>query len=194
MTTETPLVPSKTALLIYDLTQPLVEEGRWLEPWVRDGLPDYARLLDACRQAGVLVTYALGTWDPDPQVCTVLAPRPGEHVFSHPVSGAFDGTPLRDILAQAGRDTLLISGMAVDRGCNLAAREALNLNLRAIVVRGACFTRDIQASPVGPVSKMEIERVHLAALARLGAGVLNIDEVVEALAAGTPAREGVTGR
>jgi hypothetical protein len=49
------------------------------------------------------------------------------------------------------------------------------------MVQGACFAQDIAESPVGPVSKEDIERVHLAALYRQGIEIMTIDEVVAAL-------------
>jgi nicotinamidase-related amidase len=179
------LEAGRTALLIYDMTQTLAEEGRHLEPWVVDGMPGLARLLGRCREAGVLVTYAVSAQGyAGTEVCRAIAPLASETVIKHPRSGAFMGTDYEQVLRDAGRDTLLIAGMAVDRGCNTTAREALNRGLRAVIVRDACYTRDIAASPVGPVPKAEVARVHLAALHRIGAGIMAVDEIVGALGGG----------
>jgi nicotinamidase-related amidase len=172
----------RTALLIYDMTQTLMDEGPYIEPWVVEGLPGHARLLEACRKAGVLITYGISAkgyagFD----VCKPIAPQGDETVVRHGESGAFTDTPLLQALRDNQRDTLLITGMAVDRGCNLTAREALNRGLTPIVVRDACYTRDIKESPVGPVPKAEVARVHLAALYRLGVGIMSSDEVIRAL-------------
>ena len=75
----------------------------------------------------------------------------------------------------------LITGNAVDRGLSDTARQARDWDTRAIMVRGACFTHDIPDSPVGSVSKEDVERVHLAALHRHGIDVMTVDEVIGAL-------------
>ena len=176
------LNPQRTALIVYDLTQTLIVDGPFLEPWVLDGLPALARLLGRCRQTGLRVCYAVPEHSAaGSEICHALGPLPGEPVFVHPHSGAFEGTELAGFLREAQRDTLLITGMAVDRGCNSTARQALSRGIRPYMIRGACFTRDIAESPVGPVSKQDVERVHLAALHRMGVGLLTVDEVIAAI-------------
>jgi nicotinamidase-related amidase len=173
----------RTALLIYDMTQTLAEEGPHIEPWVVEGLPSLARLVARCREAGVLVTYGVSAKGyAGFEVCRPIAPRPEETVVRHGESGGFTGTNLEEVLRAQGRDTLLIAGMAVDRGCNTTAREALQRGLQPIMVADACYTRDIRESPVGPVPKADVARVHLAALHRMGVGVMRIDEIIGALA------------
>jgi len=171
----------QTSLLIYDMSSALLE-GQSFEQWVLDGMPQFARLLDCCRRAGVLICYAVSAKGYAPEeVCPPIAPVQGEIILRHPFSGAFSATTLEQSLRDHQRDTLLIGGMAVDRGCNTTAREALNLGIHPIVVRGICFTRDISSSPVGAATKEEIERVHLASLHRLGAGIMTVDEVIATL-------------
>jgi nicotinamidase-related amidase len=178
----TPLDPQRSAILVYDMTETLVVDGPFLEPWVVDGMPAYARLLNRCRQAGVAILYAVPEHSPaGSEICHAIAPQPGDTVIVHPLPGAFDGTDLEAILRRGQRDTLLVTGMAVDRGCNLAARQAYNRGMQSCVVRGVCYTRDIKESPVGPASKTDIERIHLAALHRVGVHVLTVDEVLAAL-------------
>jgi nicotinamidase-related amidase len=177
-----PLDPQRAALLIYDLTQTLVEDGPFLEPWVASSLPALERLVGSCRRASVPVCYAVPAASAaGAEVCHAVAPRDSETVFVHTHSGGFAGTELERWLRGQQRDALLIAGMAVDRGCNTTARQALSRGFRPYVVRGACFTRDITESPVGPVAKSDVERVHLAALHRLGVGIVTVDEVVAAL-------------
>jgi len=85
------------------------------------------------------------------------------------------------MLRDNGRDTLLITGISVDRGCSSTARQALNLGIRTIVVRGACFGSEITESPVGPVTREDIERVSLAVLYRQGVEIMDVDEVIAGL-------------
>jgi nicotinamidase-related amidase len=172
----------RAALLIYDMTQTLVDEGPFFEQWIVDGLPALARLIEGCRRAGVVVCYAVGKDSPaGSEVCHAIAPRPEDIVVVHPHPGAFDDTDLESALRDRGRDTVLIAGMAVDRGANTSARQAMSRGLRPYLVRGVCFTRDIRESPVGPAAKADIERIHLAALYRIGVGIPTVDEVLAAI-------------
>lgn len=177
------LRPESTALLIYDVTESLVNTGPSFELSVSEGLPAIVRLLDISRNAGLMIIYALSAkgYAGAAEVPAAIAPRAGEIVIRHPQSGAFTDTGLETVLRDNGREVLLIAGMAVDRGCNTTARECLGRGIQPIVIRGACFTRDIMSSPVGPVSRAQIERVHLAALHRLGAWILTVEEVFAAI-------------
>ncbi|MBM2812330.1 MAG: isochorismatase hydrolase [Chloroflexi bacterium] len=176
------LVPRATAVLVYDVTQSLMVPGRSFEPWAADGLPLLVRLLDACRHAGVLVIYGVAASGIDTSgTPPAIAQQPDDLIIHHQTSGAVANTELEPRMRAEGRDTLLITGMAVDRGCNVAARDALARKLHPIVVRDVCFTRDITESPVGPVPKADVARAHLAALHRLGVGIATVEEVVAAL-------------
>jgi nicotinamidase-related amidase len=174
--------PRRTAVVVYDMTQALVEPGEGFEQWVVDGMPALRGLLERCREAGVAVYYAMNAQGfAGYELPRDIAAQPGDTVFKHQRSGAFTGTDFEQKLRDGGRDTLLITGMAVDRGCNTTARQAMNRGFRVVMVRGACYTYDLAESPVGPVGQRENERAHLAALYRMGAGVLTVDEVVAAL-------------
>ena len=176
------LAPRRSALLIYDMTQTLVDPGRFYEQWVVDGMPALVRLIEGCRRAGVAICYAVPKDSPaGSEVCHAIAPQAEDIVVFHPHPGAFDGTDLEERLRGHDRDTILVAGMAVDRGANTSARQAMNRGMRPYLVRGVCYTRDIQESPVGPASKADIERIHLAALHRIGVGIPTVDEVLAAL-------------
>src|SRR5579862_3078355 len=170
---------ARTALVIYDMTATLLE-GPGTEPWIVEAIGDLVRLLDRCRQAGVFVCYANSAagyagFDIPAQI----APLDTETRLLHTESGAFSGTSLEEILRNKGIDTVIVAGMAVDRGANTTARQAMNRRFRAVMAQGACYTHDISESPFGPIGKHEIERVHLAALYRMGAAILGIDRSEE---------------
>ena len=175
--------PRRSALVVYDFTRPIAEVGhRSYSQWAVDGMPTYAQLVRACRKSGVLVCYALGSagyggFD----VCHEVAPVEGERSFMHNATGAFTGTDLDAYLTENRRDTLFVSGVAVDRDCNTTARQAQIAGLRPIMVRGACYTYPIAESPFGPVSTEELERVHLAALHRQGIPSIPIAELIDRL-------------
>src|SRR5262249_26714766 len=114
----TQLDPRRTAILVYDMTETLVVDGPFLEPWIVESMPAYVRLLARCRQAGVLVIYAVPKEGPaGSEICHAIAPQPQDPIVVHPLPGAFDDTDLDAILRNGQRDTLLVTGMAVDRGC-----------------------------------------------------------------------------
>jgi nicotinamidase-related amidase len=106
---------------------------------------------------------------------------PAERLFLHPRSGAFYKTALEEHLREIQCENLLITGIALDYGLSSTAREALNLRIHPILVRGACYAYDILDSPVGAVTKEELERAHLAALYRMGGGIMSVNEVIAAL-------------
>lgn len=175
--------PKRTAILVYDMNSPIVEKGsQSYNQWAMDGMPTHARLLAACRKAGIPVYYAISARGyAGFEICAPIAPANGETVLRHDGSGAFFNTELEALLKNDGRDTLLITGMAVDRGANTAARYAQNLDIRPVMVAGACYAYDLVESPFGPVSARDLERVHLAALHRMGIISAPIEELTSAL-------------
>jgi nicotinamidase-related amidase len=179
------LDPLETALVVYHMTdiRTRPDHPGYDQPIV-DALPVVARLLARCRAAGVLPVYLVPERDiaEGSEIIPELAPLPGEIVIQHVGGGAFATPEFAPLLRQRGRDTILIIGNAVDRGLNDTARQARYSGVRPVMVRGACFTQDITESPVGPVSRWDIERVHLAALHRHGIAVMDVDAVIAALA------------
>lgn len=185
-----PLRRGQCALLIYDTTKELIDQtSPGYSSWVFEQMPTFQRLIQACHQANAPVFYALpqirvdetSADSPGEAICDPIRPMPEDTVIVRKKSGALAESPLEHLLRERGRTTLLISGMAVDRGCNTAARDAHNLGLRPVMVRELCFTRDIQSKTFGFISKEEIHKVHLAALERAVARIATVAEVMEAL-------------
>jgi nicotinamidase-related amidase len=180
-----------TALLVYHYTEYHTQPGAsGFEQSMVDGLPAVQRLITRGREAGVLVVYMISEMPRDPNVSEdvskEIAPSPGDPVIrqAHSVGvsgGAFATPAFVELLRDRGRDTVLIAGNAIDRGLGDTARRAPSAGCRPIMVKGACFAQDIPESPVGPVTKEEIERVHLATLHRQAVGIMTIDEVLAAL-------------
>ncbi len=185
-----PLRRGQCALLIYDMTKELMDHASpGYSSWVVEQLPTFQQLIQACHQAGVPVFYALsqmrvdetGADRPGEVICEPIRPTPEDIVIVRKKSGALAESPLESLLRERGRTILLISGMAVDRGCNTAARDAYNLGLRPVMVRELCFTRDIRSKTFGVISKEDVHRVHMAALERAVARIATVDEITEAL-------------
>jgi nicotinamidase-related amidase len=180
---ETPFDLRRAALVFYDMTQNRFTEGarRYLRAAV-DGLPEMVRLVTTCRAAGVPICHVVSARAaPAFDICHAIAPQPGDKLVIHTSTGGFFGTDLERFLAEQGRDTLLLSGIALDYGVSSTAREALTLGIHPILVRDACFSYDIPSTPVGTVSREDLERAHLASLHFMGAGIMSIGEVISAL-------------
>ena len=185
-----PLRRGQCALLIYDMTKELLDQASpGYSSWVMEQMPTFQRLIQACHHANAPVFYALPQVRvdetkadrPGEAICDPIRPAPEDTVIVRKKSGALAESPLEYLLRERGRTTLLISGMAVDRGCNTAARDAYKLGLRPVMVRELCLTRDIDSKTFGFIPKEEIHRVHLAALERAVARVSTVEEIVEAL-------------
>jgi bifunctional isochorismate lyase/aryl carrier protein len=185
-----PLKSGQCALLIYDMTKELLDESSpGYSPWAVAEMPTFRRLIEACHRAGAPIFYALPQIRVDEAdgdsaldaVCGPIRPTAEDTVIVRKKSGALADSPLEHLLRERGRTTLLITGMAVDRGCNTGARDAYNLGLRPVMVRELCLTRDIQSKTFGFISKEEIQKVHLAALERAVARVATVAEIIGAL-------------
>jgi len=187
-----PIRRGQCALLIYDMTRELVDRASpGYCSWAAEGMAAFQRFIQTCHEAGVPVFYALpqmrvdetGADRPGEAICGPIRPGPEDTVIVRKKSGALADSPLENLLRERGRTTLLISGMAVDRGCNTAARDAHNLGLKPVMVRELCFTRDIQSKAFGFISKEDVHRVHMAALERAVARIATVEEITEVLRA-----------
>ena len=189
MRDQTPLDPRRAALVFYDMTQNRFTKGerRYLRAAV-DGLPEIVRLVASSRAAGVPICYVVSARAaPDFDICHAIAPQPGDKLVIHTKTGGFFGTDLEQFLGEQGRDSLILSGIALDYGVSSTAREALTLGIHPILLRDACFSYDIPSSPVGTVTREDLERAHLASLHFMGAGIMSIGEVISALTHATSA-------
>jgi len=178
------------ALLIYDMTRELVDPtSPGYEPWVTDRMPLLKQLIDVCHRSKVPVFYALpqsgvdkhGAETAADAVCEEIKPKAEDTVIVRKKSGALAESPLEGLLRQQGRTTLLIAGMAVDRGCNTAARDAQKLGLKPVMVEELCFTRDINDGKFGSISKEDIHKIHLASLERAFAKIASTEELTKLL-------------
>jgi nicotinamidase-related amidase len=180
---QTPPDPRRSALVFYDMTPNRFTEGerRYLRAAV-DAVPTMVRLVAACRAAGVPVCYVVSARAaPDFDTCHAIAPEPSDKMVVHTKTGGFFGTDLELFLREQDRDTLLLSGIALDYGVSSTAREALTLGIHPVLVRDACFSYDIPSTPVGTVTREELERAHLASLFFMGADIISSEQIIAAL-------------
>jgi maleamate amidohydrolase len=157
----------RPALLVIDATRGFTDPS---SPLGCDGLAalsQIAALLKAARQAGLPVFYtsnayanaqeasvfreklpvlneliAGGIWgEIDPRV----APSATDVVLRKTVPSAFFDTPLRALLAKQGIDSVVVCGFSTSGCVRASAVDALQCNLRVVVVADACGDRDTEA-------------------------------------------------
>ena len=75
------------------------------------------------------------------QIVPQLAPREGEVVVDKITMSAFEGTFLNLAMRDAGIDSFLIAGIALEIGIEPTVRQALDLNYLPIVVSDACGSK-----------------------------------------------------
>jgi ureidoacrylate peracid hydrolase len=125
-------------------------------------LPNQAKLLSACRDAGIEVIYtvienltsdgrdrsldykisginvAKGSWDA--QVPDLVAPLADEIVFSKTSSSVFISTNIDYVLRNLGVRFLVMVGVLTDQCVDSAVRDACDLGYLVTVVTDACAT------------------------------------------------------
>lgn len=150
--------PGRAALLVHDM------QRYFLRPFAGAPIPALldrlARLLSACRAAGVPVIYTaqpgrqsaaerglltdmwgagigavVGSAPELEGIADEVAPEPGDIELVKWRYSAFQRTPLAEVLAEYGRDQLVITGIYASIGCLATAVEA--------------FMRDVQPFLVG---------------------------------------------
>lgn len=122
--------PGGTALLVVDVQEGLVSRGPYRADEV---IANIARLIEACRAAGVDVIYVQHDGKPgedeEPgtpgwEIHAAIRPAPGEKVIRKRFNSAFRGTDLRGHLEARGIGTLILVGIqteyCVDTTCRVA--------------------------------------------------------------------------
>jgi ureidoacrylate peracid hydrolase len=125
-------------------------------------LPNQAKLLSACRSAGIEVIYtvienltsdgrdrsldykisginvAKGSWDA--QVPDIVAPLAREIIFSKTSSSVFISTNIDYVLRNLGVRFLIMVGLLTDQCVDSAVRDACDLGYLVTIVTDACAT------------------------------------------------------
>jgi len=167
--------PQRAALIVYDACRraltPANPERRQA---MRPVLDAWARLIGACRAAGLPIIYttpvsradgadvvllptdlSVETGVPsltnsiegteDASFPEEIAPRPEDYVFLKRRPSAFYGTGAAELLRMLRRDVVLIGGGATNRGVETSVREAFSMDLSVVVVRECCWSGDREA-------------------------------------------------
>ena len=75
------------------------------------------------------------------QIVSELEPREGEVVIDKITMSAFEGTFLNLAMRDAGIDSFLIAGIALEIGIEPTVRQGLDLNYLPVVISDACGSR-----------------------------------------------------
>ena len=162
------IVPEKTALLVIDMQNAFVhEDGLFYVPAAKEALPTINKIVDACRQHGILIVwvvrapyrkdgldvaqeqdffhnlvgnpagYSEGGWGID--LDPELDARKEDLVVPKTRYSAFisGSSNLDRILRYQGKDTVIITGVATNVCCGTTARDAMMLDYKVIFVSDA---------------------------------------------------------
>ncbi len=154
----------RPALLVIDVVQAYLEPTSPLYAGVEEALAANVRLIEAARQAGIMVVFtnvvyqaggvdggafyrkvpALKCFDagsPLGDFPPQIEPRPDEVVVSKQYASAFSGTSLAATLRATGVDTVVIGGFTTSGCVRASATDALQNGFIPFVVREACGDR-----------------------------------------------------
>lgn len=154
----------KPALILIDFVEAYYDKNCVLYADVQDALDSAINVLEAARQAGVLVVYTKVSYHPSgvdggrffekalPLKHLVegssmgawakgLAPREDELVVSKQYPSAFFGTSLASTLTAAGVDTAILTGLTTSGCVRASCVDACSHGFKTIVVADACGDR-----------------------------------------------------
>lgn len=145
MTQQVAIDPKKTAVLIMDFQQRIINNFAGEPEAV---VKNAAAALAGARKADIPVIYVVHRggpfqeYAPDLELHQGVPPVEGELVITKVRPGPFSTTALDVTLREMGRDTLIIMGVATS-GCVLSSvRWAVDVNYKFVVVSDACSDPD----------------------------------------------------
>ena len=106
------------------------------------------QVLVGARQAGIPVIHVVHRggnfedYSPDVEIHSGVAPAPGEEVFTKTRTGSFSTTGLDASLRVAGRDALVLMGIATSGGVLSTVRWGYDVGYNLFVVSDACSDLD----------------------------------------------------
>jgi bifunctional isochorismate lyase/aryl carrier protein len=150
--------PDRAVLLVHDLQHHFLSAFTQGASPVVELVPRVARLADEARRLGIPVVYSAQTGGQSPEqrglqrdfwgpglpddshaqaIPAAVAPQDGDTVLTKWKYSAFVRTDLAGLLAEHGRDQLVITGVYAHLGVNMTACDAWMRDIRAFVVADA---------------------------------------------------------
>ena len=178
----------KRALIVIDVQNEYFEHGALpiSDPPTETSLANIGRAMDAASASGVPVivvrhgsseagadSFAPGseTWQLHPEI----ERRARDHLIEKELPGSFTGTPLGDVLDEAGVDTVSITGYMTHMCVDTTARQAAHRGMSVEILNDATGTLSLENSG-GAASGEELHRATLVAQGQFFADVLSTDE------------------
>ncbi|KKW20062.1 MAG: hypothetical protein UY63_C0002G0021 [Parcubacteria group bacterium GW2011_GWA2_51_10] len=171
---------SNATLLVIDFQNDFVAPGGVVEiKEIRRNLGDYAKFIDTCRAAGVLVIYTRHNYTPEnnpiekklfPQlendglrpgstgweIYDVITPKGGDTIVDKTRYDAFFKTNLKEILDDHDIKTVIITGTMTDVCCESTARTAMHYDYDVIF----CSDMTYCADPVSHDNTLKVISSH----------------------------------
>jgi nicotinamidase-related amidase len=178
---------AKRALIVIDVQNEYFDGALPIsDPPPETSLENIGRAMEAASGSGVPVIVVRHTDDePDAPIfrqgshAWELHPeierRARDHLVEKTLPGSFTGTPLGDILASAGIDTVSITGYMTHMCVDTTAREAAHRGLSVEILNDATGTLPLSNSG-GSATGEELHRATLVAQGQFFADVLSTDE------------------
>jgi ureidoacrylate peracid hydrolase len=198
-----PVVPSKTALIVFDMTRDVATKGAHLySPQAEEVIARLAPLIQRCRSAEMLVIFvrevlaadgsdagllntiypgltAFRRGDPGIEIHPGLGMQPGDWLIDKNRFSAFWGTGLHDRLLQRDIDTVIITGCSTAVGCETTARDATTRDLKVIFASDGTITRPLSDLGWGAFSEEEVHRMTLTVLGHTFARIASIQQILK---------------
>jgi nicotinamidase-related amidase len=157
-----PIVPSRTALLLIDTQNGIVERatGEFADAMHQRAIPAMARLIDAARASGVEVIYTViesltqdgrdrsldykltgfnfPRGSAEAKVIDALRPGEDEIVLPKTSSSLFNSTVIEYVLRNFGIDTVLVTGFRTDQCVDHTVRDGADRGFQMVCVADAC--------------------------------------------------------
>ncbi len=201
---EFPLVPERCALVVNDMEEKMVDPSSpYYVSTAVEALDYLVPLVDHCRKLGIPTLFALiGTESTrekgelridmlegsveDPSLSRLadrLGSHPNDFTFVKPggISGCIKGTPVVDYVRERGRDTLLVTGITLQFGCDTTIRDACSFGFRVVAVSDGCVARPISDQGWGVVELDEVRKIFFSTWQKAFARVMTASQVIQAL-------------
>ena len=184
---------AKRALIVIDVQNEYFDGALPIsDPPPETSLENIGRAMDAAKEAGVpVVVVRHGESDADADVFRKgsrewelrpeVADRAHDHVVDKTMPGSFTGTPLDEILKDAGVDTVAIAGYMTHMCVDTTSRQASHFGYGVEILSDATGTLAVEGS-AGKASGEELHRATLVAQGHGLAEILTTDEWVDVVA------------